>query len=309
MAPIHLCRGPQSPQDKIKRRYPLNGNALSPLTATTDLDGKCSVLFTGTEAGSYEIEAEFKDIYSDGTYTSYTGLLSIEVTDGLIWKEDFESYEVNTWPDWPEIGNWFFYSGSPDADNCIVHDGDGQSLKMHGSTTFSHWNQVWPYNTELRFTIKNGSDAPLYNGEIAPCYSQGEVAFTYWDEGVSIIYIIKLLTFYSNQGSYTIYGIDGLDLGSYSQNTPYSVIIRFNGDFGRYGSGEIVYFINGTTKSITLDQDSRMRLSSCRVLKLSVANGTTAWFDNIEFHNRAGLPQNDILKSTNNPLQINNNNL
>ncbi|MEQ8186982.1 MAG: hypothetical protein ABRQ39_03330 [Candidatus Eremiobacterota bacterium] len=293
---------------KSKDGIPWNGNALSPLTATTDLDGKCSVLFTGTETGSYEIEAEFKDIHSDGTYTSYTGSLSIEVTNGLIWKEDFESYEPYTWPE-PVL--WLLYNGSPGPENCIVPFGSGQGLKMFQSHVYYLGNFTGTYKSELRLTVNNGDDAPRFNGEIIPSYTQGVVGLTR-SEGYFIPqYTVNFLSFVYNEeveGRYKIYGMNGLDLGSYSQNTPYSVIIRFNGDFRRYGSGEIVYFINGTTKSITLDQDSRMRISSCNYLTLKAAD-TTAWFDNIEFRDRAGLPQNDILKSTNNPLQINNNNL
>ncbi|MEQ8223831.1 MAG: hypothetical protein ABRQ37_16065, partial [Candidatus Eremiobacterota bacterium] len=140
---------------------------------------------------------------------------------------------------------------------------------------------------------------PIDNGEIRPYFTQGIVGLT-WSEGyfhpLSMTGILSFMYDKDQEGTYKIYGINGLDLGNYSPNISYSVIIRFNGDFSRYGSGEIVYFIKGTKKSITLDEQSRMLISSGNYLTL-IAGPTTVWFDNIEFYTRAGLPQNDVLKN------------
>ena len=64
-------------------------------TATTGDDGKCNVILIPNDIEAITVEAEFQP---DPDSESITETIDLEVNNGLIWSEDFESYTLYSWP-------------------------------------------------------------------------------------------------------------------------------------------------------------------------------------------------------------------
>lgn len=194
----------------------------------------------------------------------------------LVWEEDFETYETETFPSaWTKDANSLNDPNNNTIVSTSVYHGSN-SLKLFGGIgdcwagiAFRSLTVAPPFEIEL--AVSNGNES------LSGCHSiRGWIGLnqsTTWTNS-NQRYLVK----FNSDG--TIQGAGGMDLGSYTSNTWYLVKIRYEVESS--STIKVSYWLNNNnlgSESTTVSGDPGM----LSYLELQGAEGS-AWFDYIKIY-------------------------
>jgi len=205
-----------------------------------------------------------------------TVLSDLEFTDGYpwgVWQDDFEDYEVGSFPStWIADGN----TATSYVDDYVSFDGD-QSLRLYG-IPYATWagcaykalNVSPPF--EIRVAVYNGSEA--IGGPYPDRGSIGLLAGTHWSAPE------RTLLFFTKDGKITV--ADWEVLGDYNTEEWYHIRIRYE----RPNETEVSlrYWINNRCVGSQLVPASSHENDFTHLELLSLEG--SAWFDAVEVCSR-----------------------
>ena len=243
--------------------------SLSSNYGTTDPNGYCVVSFLPTVAGTDLITAIFQPDPNDPN-TVYTDTCTVNVihdenngteatpTVGptstpapvepvLIWKEDFESYAPESWPNnWIPLGQaqW------DRANNCIVSYGGNQTLQLYptyDSVSSAYRDFITP-PCEISYSIR------ITNDNLDSIFSSSNAGI-----GIKSSTSYKPLLEFSSYMEYVNEDPNNVTMvnrrsisvfnygktGEYIPDTWYRITVRF------YNDGRITYWLNGGIIAVT----------------------------------------------------------
>jgi hypothetical protein len=247
-------------------------------SATTDNEGACYITFTGTAAGSYSVEAEFKDPASDPEKPPFTASYPIEVINDLIWEDDFEAYTPGIWPE----SNWTARGDvTSDTANQVATNSGNQVLQLHSN---SYGMALRPMMIEVpcevKFDIRIGSGD--LNG-LNQSQNIGFGSFSYFGDYSGHNFLWFDLFRDSQEGDKrNIYGLNS-HFGSYNPGTWYTVHVRFGKE------PKITYWVNGYNTVFTDISPVNYQNYAHSHLSFGLNYGSTMWVDNIKVYSRHGL--------------------
>ncbi|MEQ8191360.1 MAG: hypothetical protein ABRQ39_25575 [Candidatus Eremiobacterota bacterium] len=257
-------------------------------SATTSNDGTCEVTLTGGNTpGPRTIKIEAKCLVEQGDNSPVTYVLTVPVSDGLIWKDNFDTYPSGTYAGTlHDYSTWGAFNGAQDSagEDYIQNYIDTSignpepSLRLYSNISSNsgvNRSISGTSSIEIRLKMKISSINGFGAGEIGDCLEPLSANTKYY---------LKF-QFNVNNSVYDILDCNEHTLlNTFNLNTWYPVRIQYIP-----ASRKFNYWINNNfIKSVVAD--SYLSPYHSQVI-LRADKRSIVWFDEVEVYDLSGLNQ------------------